>query len=244
MNQFSISKKTAAGLSVLLAAFVCSLVVLVIAQFLIPKDADYQTMMQGNMMVLSLVVSCLGLLTGLLQLVGLILLVTDAGKVGGLHKIFSWAGLALYVLCLAPIILSAVVGMELGTTGSLDAARTTYYMAIVSTIMGTIALILSAFGIANLLQRGLLALYGLLSVGGGVVSSLMALNNLKIEAMTISGITTYVPVPSMDMSSLPYLLANYAAMGGTAIGALAFLLLTIEAWKAMRSREVFTDTVV
>jgi len=33
-------------------------------------------------------------------------------------------------------------------------------------------------------------------------------------------------------------------MGGAAIGALAFLLLTIEAWKVMRSREVFTDSVV
>nr|HPN54216.1 hypothetical protein [Anaerolineaceae bacterium] len=190
MNQYPVSKKTAAGMTTLLAAFVLSLVVLAIAQFLIPKDADYQTMMQGNMMALSLVVSCLGLLTGLLQLVGLILIVTDAGKVGGLHKVLSWAGLALYVLCLVPIILSAVVGMELGTTGSLDAARSTYYLQIAATVLGTLAPILSAFGIANLLQRGLLVLYGLLSTGGGVVSSLMALNNLKIETMTISGITT------------------------------------------------------
>lgn len=200
------------------------------------------TMMNGQMNLDSLsstglsastlLLSCLTPLAGILELIGIILLFQDSKKVSNLHRRLTLAGLVILALT---FILSVVIPIPLGyigtTTGNIDMMRVTYFIQMGSIILSSAFYVVVAWGITQIVHKSALIFSGVLASIGSIGAQIMASSTLKMQQMTMNGISVYTFLPDLNYTSGLYPLLNIVSLTGSVIAMVVYIVLAIQTWK-------------
>jgi hypothetical protein len=237
-------KKTTWGLILIAGANFLQLVSTVVGLTLVGSQMDPNQIAQNaTMNIPGIMQACLAPLVVLLDLIAVILIITERKQLAAPHPRLALLALTTYILmALSSLGIGLPMSFLSTQNGSIPQAMLGMWGSMLGSVLGAVYPTLLVFGLAKPLQRALLGGASLAGVVSAAGMGAMTLSNFELKSMEVGAMTVYYPLPGIDMSSGIYQALSMVGIAATVLFFLAFLWLAIDYFR--RLDQVVDERVV
>jgi len=180
---------------------------------------------------LQIALGCITPLSGVLKLVGVILVFVDSSRLGGTHRKLALTGLILYLLSIITTI--AVIFLSLGATlqGSLVSYFLTVWMSAVGGLLSFTALVLTVAMICPQWIRLVMIAAIVLTAVGTIGITFVSNSHTTMSSYEMMGNTYYIPKVDLDKTHGIYPTLAVVGSLGSLLLFVAYTALMIQTWR-------------
>jgi len=221
-------QKTTWAMLLMAISYLLQLISTILGQALAGDVTDPTQALNTQVSAPMAIVSCLAPISLLLILVAVILVMTERKNLPAPHPRLALLGLFVFIL-MAVANLGVSLPMSLLSTrsGNEGQAVLGLWGSLLGSILSMVFPVLMFFGVANLPQRIMLVLAGLLGAAGSAGVNALTISNFEMKSMEISGIVVYYPAYHLDTASALYRILTTSSVAAGGLFFLAFLWLAV-----------------
>lgn len=144
------------------------------------------------------VLGCLAPVSGILKLIGVILIFMDSKRLGGQHRTLVSIGLGVYILSLVAFIAALPLSLMGTMNGSLSSITTGVWLEVATSILTLLALLLLVYAIVPGFTRILLIAAMVITLVGNIYTSAVTASGYTLQEFETAGGTFYIPNLNID----------------------------------------------